>query len=53
VAELDWDDISSLSQAFESPEGRATAEDVAHLARHAGVRSMIYELHDCLDAHSS
>lgn len=53
VAELDWDDMASLRQAFESPAGQATAEDVANLARHAAVHSMIYELQDLLDTPSS
>jgi len=29
VAELDWNDMQSLEQAFESPAGKATADDVA------------------------
>ena len=29
---LVWDDMASLRRAFESPEGRAVAEDVAELA---------------------
>jgi uncharacterized protein (TIGR02118 family) len=46
VAELDWDDIDALERDFRSPEGRATAEDVANLAPEGKVRSMIYELED-------
>jgi hypothetical protein len=52
VAELDWDDMSSLTEAFDSPVGQATAEDMAHLARHAPVQSMIYELEDHLSTSS-
>jgi uncharacterized protein (TIGR02118 family) len=48
IAELDFDDIAALQQAFASPEGRAAASDVDTLASTAGaqVRSMIYELED-------
>jgi uncharacterized protein (TIGR02118 family) len=48
IAELDFDDIAALQQAFASPEGRAAASDVDTLAATAGaqVRSMIYELED-------
>jgi len=48
VAELDFDDVTALQQAFASPEGRAAASDVNALASTAGaqVRSMIYELED-------
>ena len=45
VAELDWDDMAALQRAFQSPEGRATAQDVSNLASGA-VQSMIYELED-------
>jgi uncharacterized protein (TIGR02118 family) len=47
IAELDWDDIRSLRRAFESPEGRAVAEDVAKLAELSpDPQSEIYELED-------
>ena len=47
IAELDWDDMASLRRAFESPEGRAVAEDVAKLAELSpDPRSEIYELED-------
>jgi uncharacterized protein (TIGR02118 family) len=46
VAELDFDDLAALRAAFQSPQGQATAADVAHLARHAAVKSMIYQLED-------
>jgi len=48
IAELDFDDIAALQQAFASPEGRAAASDVDTLAATAGaqVRSMIYELEE-------
>ena len=45
VAELDWDDMSALNNAFASAEGQATARDVAELARQ-GVRSMIFEVEE-------
>jgi uncharacterized protein (TIGR02118 family) len=45
VAELDWDDMAALQQAFQSPEGQATAADVPKFASH-GVHSMIYELEE-------
>jgi uncharacterized protein (TIGR02118 family) len=48
VAELDWDDMAALRRAFESPAGRATADDAAQLARYAAVRSLAYELEDHL-----
>jgi uncharacterized protein (TIGR02118 family) len=48
VAELDFDNITSLRAAFESPQGRATASDVANLARHAPIESMSYQLEDIL-----
>lgn len=44
VGELEWDSIEDLRRDFQSPEGRATAEDVAKLSEwNPGVRSMIYE----------
>jgi uncharacterized protein (TIGR02118 family) len=46
IAELDWDDMDALRRAFRSPEGQATADDVAKLAPEGRVRSMIYELED-------
>ncbi len=45
VAELDWDDQDALKAAFASPEGQATARDVANLATE-GVRSMIFEVEE-------
>lgn len=44
VAELDWDDMGSLRAAFASPQGQATAADVAQLAPEGGVRSSIFEV---------
>jgi len=38
--------MAALQQAFQSPEGRATAEDVSTLAPDGKVRSMVYELED-------
>ena len=48
IAELDFDDMASLQRAFQSPEGRATSEDVTYMAASfsADVQSMIYELED-------
>jgi uncharacterized protein (TIGR02118 family) len=47
TAELDWDHMASLRRAFDSPEGRATSEDVANLARLSpDPQSEIYELED-------
>jgi uncharacterized protein (TIGR02118 family) len=46
IAELDWDDMDALQRAVQSPEGRATAEDVANLAPDGAVRSMILELEE-------
>jgi uncharacterized protein (TIGR02118 family) len=48
IAEVDFDDMTALQQAFASPEGRAAASDVDTLSSTAGaqVRSMIYELED-------
>jgi uncharacterized protein (TIGR02118 family) len=45
VAELDWDDMESLRQAFRSPEGEAAGADVASFAGD-GIRSMTYELEE-------
>jgi uncharacterized protein (TIGR02118 family) len=48
IAEVDFDNLTALRQAFASPEGRAAGSDVDTLASIAGaqVRSMIYELED-------
>ena len=48
TAELDWDDMPALRRAFQTAQGRATADDVANLAPEGKVRSMIYELEDAL-----
>jgi uncharacterized protein (TIGR02118 family) len=45
VAELDWDDMAALRQAFESPVGLETARDVPKFAS-GGVQSMICELEE-------
>jgi len=42
VAELQWATMDELRAAFDSPEGRATAADAAHLQELAPVRIMIY-----------
>jgi len=49
IAELDWDDMTDLQHAFQTPEGRACADDVATLAPPDKVRTMIYELDDALE----
>ena len=48
IGELDFDDMASLQHAFQSPEGRATSEDVTYIVAAFGVevQSMIYELED-------
>jgi uncharacterized protein (TIGR02118 family) len=46
VAELDWDTMDDLRAAFASPEGRATADDAAHLGDLAPARSMIFTADD-------
>ncbi len=45
---IDWNDLAALQRALRSPEGQATAQDLAdHLARLSPeVRSMIYEVED-------
>lgn len=45
VAELDWDDMEAVQQAFASPEGKAASEDVPTFAP-SGTQSMIFELED-------
>jgi uncharacterized protein (TIGR02118 family) len=45
VAELDWDDVASMTRALESPEGRAAAADVPTFAS-GGVTSAVYELEE-------
>jgi len=49
IAELDWDDMTALQYAFGTPEGRATADDVANLAPEDKVRTMIFELEDAIE----
>jgi uncharacterized protein (TIGR02118 family) len=45
IAELEWDDMASFQRAFESPEGRATSEDMANLIGLVpDVQSMVYEV---------
>lgn len=48
VAELEWDTMDELRAAFDSPEGRATAADAAHLQELAPVRIMMYEAGESL-----
>jgi uncharacterized protein (TIGR02118 family) len=42
IAELEWDTIDDLRTAIGSPQGQATAADVADLAPDGSVRSMIF-----------
>lgn len=47
VAELDWDDMAAMQQAFQSPEGKAAAVEAARAAELSpGARSMTYEVHE-------
>jgi len=46
VAELEWDSMDDLRTALSSPQGRATAADVAQLAPEGRVRSMIFEVEE-------
>ena len=47
VAELEWDDMETMVRDMQSPEGRATADDVEVLKQWSpGVKSVIYELED-------
>ena len=46
IAELEWDTMDALEKAFQSPEGQATAQDVANLESLAGVWSMVYEVEE-------
>jgi uncharacterized protein (TIGR02118 family) len=45
IAELEWDDMASMQQAFASPEGKAASEDVPKFAT-GGSQSMIFEVED-------
>ncbi len=45
IGELEWDDMAALRAAFQSPEGRATAQDISNFASGI-VRSMVYEVED-------
>jgi len=47
VAELEWDDMDAFNRAFQSPEGQATANDVANLEQLSpGVHSMFFEVEE-------
>jgi uncharacterized protein (TIGR02118 family) len=48
IAELDWDTVEDMRSAFASPEGRATAEDAAHLQTLTTVRSMTFAVEETL-----
>jgi uncharacterized protein (TIGR02118 family) len=51
VAELEWADVESMRADMQSPEGRATAEDVEVMKRWSpGMQSMMYELEDVTSA---
>lgn len=45
IAELEWDNMTALQKAFQSPEGQATAQDVPTFAS-GGVQSMVYEVEE-------
>lgn len=47
VAELEWDDLTTMWSSLTSAEGAAAAADVATFAT-GGVRSMAFELEDVL-----
>lgn len=46
VSTLEWDDMTALKDAFASPEGIATGNDVANLAPADQIRSMIFEVEE-------
>ncbi|GMK39713.1 hypothetical protein PCCS19_27680 [Paenibacillus sp. CCS19] len=47
VAELQWDSMEDIKKAFQSPEGKVSAEDAANLEKLSpGMHSMIYELEE-------
>jgi len=46
VTELEWDTMDQLRAAFDSPEGRATAEDAGRLQQLAPVHRMIFTVDD-------
>jgi uncharacterized protein (TIGR02118 family) len=48
IAELEWDTIEDLRAAFASPEGRATALDAARLQELTTMRSMIFQMEECI-----
>jgi uncharacterized protein (TIGR02118 family) len=48
IAELEWDTIEDLRVAFASPEGRATALDAARLQELTTMRSMIFQMEECI-----
>lgn len=56
IAELEWNNIDDLQNAFQSPQGQATAQEVENLARNTGTgfRSMAYEVEEvqeCIRRH--
>ena len=48
IAELEWDSMDALQKARQSPQGQATSQDAANLARSTGTgfRSMAYEVEE-------
>lgn len=50
VAELAWDSMDELRAAFASPQGRAAADDAAHLAQLAPMRSMTFSVEETMTA---
>lgn len=48
IAELEWDSMEALQQAFQSPQGQATAQDATNLSRASSTRfrGMVYEVEE-------
>jgi uncharacterized protein (TIGR02118 family) len=48
IAELEWDSLDALQKARQSPQGQATSQDAANLARSTGTgwQSMAYEVEE-------
>ena len=48
IAELEWDSMDALQKAFQSPEGKATAQDATNLAitSSTGFRGVVYEVEE-------
>ncbi|GCE08946.1 EthD family reductase [Dictyobacter aurantiacus] len=48
IAELEWDSMDALQKARQSPQGQATSQDAANLARSTGtgLRTIAYEVEE-------